>query len=291
MKSSYLTNVLLLCLIAGLYWYNNQEAAVRKQQQLTMLDQHHIQHITISRPNSTDITLGKLASGWQLVCPFQAQANITRIKLLLSLLNTASYAQLDSSASLQQFGLSSNFVQLTLDDQVFQFGDVESISNHRYVLHNNIIHLTEDKVMPLLNANASSFIENRLFTKESHIQQIRLPFRNDDDSLSPQTMMIENMEGHWRSKSTQYTADQLSKFISSWQHTYALQVVPVNDSMHRDPEPVIIKILFKEQIESREFELQLGNNALFLIDTEAKLRYQFSKVMAKLLLPTNNMTL
>ena len=286
MKTSYLTNVLLLCLIVGLYWFNNQEMVDNKPLQLTILEQNNVQNITISRPNSTNVTLEKTALGWKVTQPFQAKANTTRINLLLSLLNTASYAQLDNSKSLQQFGLSSDSVQLTLDDQVFQFGDVESISNHRYVLHKKIIHLTEDKVMPLLNASASSFIENRLFAKESHIQQIKLPLRNDDDSLSTQTLTIENMEGHWRSKSTTHTADQLSELVNSWQNTHALQVVPVNESMHRDPEPVIIEIQFKEPIKSREFELQLRNNALFLIDTETTLRYQFSKAMIKLFLPS-----
>ena len=285
MKISYLTNVLLLCLVVGLYWFNSQETADNKQLQLTTLAQNDVQHITISRPNSIDITLEKSASGWQLIKPFQAQANTTRIKLLLSLLNTTSYAQLNNSTSLQQFGLSSDSVQLTLDDQSFQFGNIESISNHRYVLHNKTVHLTKDKVMPLLNASASSFIENKLIAKENHIQQIKLPLRNNDDSLSTKTMTIEKVDGHWRSKSTTHTADQLSELVSSWQNTHALQVVPISESMHRDLKPIIIEIQFKEPINIRMFELQLSNNALFLIDTETKLRYQFSKAMVKLFLP------
>ena len=98
-------------------------------------------------------------------------------------------------------------------------------------------------------------------------------------------MTIENVEGHWRSRSTAHTADQLSELVNSWQNTHALQVVPVNESMHRDLEPVIIEIQFKEPTKPRKFELQLNDKALFLIDTETKLRYQFSKAMAKLFLP------
>ncbi|NQY26690.1 MAG: DUF4340 domain-containing protein [Piscirickettsiaceae bacterium] len=287
MKSNYLINILLLSLVIGLYWFNNQESTdVNKLQTLTTLEQNDIQYITISRLNSSDITLEKTNSGWQISKPFQAKANTTRIKLLLSLLNTASYAQLHNSQTLQQFGLDSSSIQLTLNDQIFQFGDIESISNHRYILHNNVVHLVEDKVMPMLQANASSFIENRLLSSEESIRKISLPLRNEDNSLSNQRITIEKNNGHWQSSSSNYTTDQLTTLIDVWQHAYALQVLLIDPTAQQSTNG-IIKIWFNDKPIAIELNVQKTNKALTIINTNNKLKYQFTNGMTKQLFPTN----
>jgi len=253
---------------------------------LTTLEPRDIQHIAISRPNSSDITLDKSGSGWQISSPFQAQANTTRIKLLLSLLNTVSYAQLNNSQTLQQFGLGSSAVQLTLNEHTFQFGDIESISNHRYILYNKVVHLVEDKVMPMLKTNASSFIENRLLSKDSRIQKISLPLRNEDHSLSNQFVTIEKINGHWQSESSNYTADQLTTLIDAWQHAYALQVLLIGPNSQQSINGSI-KIWLNDEPPAIEFSIQQSNKALYIIDTNSNLKYQFTNGMTKQLFPTN----
>lgn len=284
MKSSYLTNILLLCLVVGLYWFNNQESTnVNELQALTTLEQNDIQHIIISRPNSTNMTFEKTSLGWQITQPFQAQANTTRIKLLLSLLQTASYAQLDNSNTLQQFGLSPDSIELKLNKHSFQFGDIESISNHRYILHNNSVHLVEDKVMPMLQASATSFIENKLFAKDSIIEKLSLPLFNENETLSNKQLIIEKVNDHWQSKSA-YTADQLTTLVDTWHHTYALQVLPITETNHSN---LSMKIWLQNQVDAIEFDVQLTDKALYIIDIENKLKYQFSHSIAKQLFPSS----
>ncbi|RKZ79075.1 MAG: hypothetical protein DRQ35_04895, partial [Gammaproteobacteria bacterium] len=161
MKSSYLRNIVLLLLIVGLYWFNNRNnTVINNAEQLTAINSSEIQLITITRPNVDEITIEKTSSGWQISHPIKARANNTRIALLLGLLNSYSYAQQanDSNSMLEQYGLAPEKVSLKLNDYQFQFGDTETISKHRYVLHNDTIHLIDDQVTPLLNANVISFI-------------------------------------------------------------------------------------------------------------------------------------
>jgi hypothetical protein len=106
MKKSYLTNLILIGLIIGLYWFNTYDnSAEHEMPQLSSLISNNIHNITISRPDIVDIVLEKSASGWQITQPIKAIANNKRVELLLSFLNTPSYAQITigDGQSISQF--------------------------------------------------------------------------------------------------------------------------------------------------------------------------------------------
>lgn len=78
-------------------------------------------------------------------------------------------------AALQQFGLSDPEVILSMNNEQFAFGGVESISENRYVLHQGMIFLVQDDVTPLLTASAGSFVDNRLIAEASQLTRLSLP--------------------------------------------------------------------------------------------------------------------
>lgn len=291
MKSSYLRNFTLLILIIGLYWFNTQsDTVLNDTEQLTVINSSEIKLITITRANSDAITLEKISSAWQITHPIKARANKTRIALLLELLNTYSYAEQDLSSNtmLTQFGLSPAKLSLKLNDSLFQFGDIETISKHRYVLHDGIVHLIDDHVTPLLNANVSSFIDNRLILSSDVINKLELPMRNADNSLSDNSVTIENNEGLWQSDTElkQTTAIDLTILVESWQHAYALQVLPINNkSQQRLTSSHEIRVWYQNQDLPSVLEIQFTKQALFIIDHSQQLRYQFPLALAQQLLP------
>lgn len=293
MKSTYLTNLVLILFVIGLYWYNNQNESHHNDViKLASIASDDIQFITISRPKTDDIVLEKSPSGWHVTRPFKARANATRIALLLSLLTANSYAQLsvsDNDHSLSKYGLSPAKVTLSLNDHIFQIGDEETISQHRYVLHNATIHLIDDQVTPLLNANATSFIDNRLIPPNRSIAKLELPVRNTDNTLSTDPVIIENKQGHWHSPSLDMTKDQLTTLIDLWQHAYALQVVPVTKiasqataSTHK------VRIFYQGNDHVSEFELRSTKNTLIITNVKQQLTYQFPVALYQQLIPANN---
>jgi hypothetical protein len=290
MKSSYLRNITLLLLIIGLYWFNSQsDTPTNNSAQLTAINSSEIELITISRTNADEITLEKTSSGWQIIHPIEVRANSTRIALVLALLNTYSYAQLTDNSMLAQFGLTPAIISLKFDDYLFQFGDVETISKHRYVLFDGIIHLIDDQVTPLLNANVINFIDNRLILSSNIINKLELPILSADMTLSDATVTIENNDGHWLSDGQvkRATAVDLTILADTWQQAYALQVQPINtDIQQSSTPPHKVRIWYQNQDMPAELELQLTDHALFIIDRSQQLKYQFPPALAQQLLPS-----
>ncbi len=289
MKKSYLTNLLLIGLIIGLYWLNSYDKTAENElPQLSSLISDNIHNITISRPYIGDIVLEKSVSGWQIIQPIRAIANTKRVELLLSFLNTPSYAQITigDGQSLRQFELEPANIVLTLDKYRVQFGGVEPISKHRYILIDNVIHLITDRITPLLRASATSFIENKLFPKANIITKIILPKLNTDNSLSVESITIENNNGHWSSNWPIIPTDRLSALVQNWQHAYALQVLPLQENAPVSTAPHKIQVWFNEQTLPAEYELKLSDNALFIVDHQQQLSYQFALASLAQLLPS-----
>ncbi len=287
MISRYLINVSLILLIAGLYWLNTSKTVTDNNiSPLTAIASDTINKITISRSASPDITLKKTASDWQLTAPLHAPANTTRIELLLSLLTTHSYAQSSQqNQHLAKFGLAPSSISLQLNDELFQFGDIEQVSEHRYVLYNNIIHLINDKITPLLSANAASFIENRLLAKKKSISKIVLPLRSTDGDFSDNNISIKNNNGHWKSEQATLTADRLTALIDNWQHSYALQVTPIHEKTKENADLYHPIIIWFEDGTKTDLTVSLSANVLYIIDPKQQLKYHFTPTKAQQLFP------
>jgi len=283
MKSAIIRNSVLLLVIIGLYWFiNRAPSPLVDSHHLTSLQAEHVTTIHIQRHDRDDIKLSKQDDDWFIDQPIQANANITRTKLILNLLSSVSHSQLTitPNLTLQQFSLEPAKVKLRLNDQLFEFGNIEPISKHRYIRHNNILHLVNDTVMPLLNANANSFIDNRLFSANQHITQLSLPEIVDGDSHT-QAVTISLEDGHWQSSNSVLSTDSLTAVITSWQHAYAMQVMPFNNA-NAFAQTVTVEFADKT---SSNLLLQLTSHHIALIDVSKKLQYQFPRAKLQQFLP------
>lgn len=150
----------------------------------------------------------------------------------------------------------------------------------------NVIHLITDRITPLLRANATSFIENKLFAKANIITKLILPKLNSDNSLSAESIIIENNNGHWQSNLPTIATDRLSALIQNWQNAYALQVFPLQENGPGTTATHKLQVWFNEQALPAEYELKLSDNALFVVDHQLKLSYQFTLASLAQLLPS-----
>jgi len=286
MKSNYIINLILITVLAGLYWFiNNEPTSNTIVTSLTNISNTSINSITISQANRSDIVLKKTNEQWQLSSPITARANHNRIRLLLSILAMQPYRQqaITVGQDLSQFGIHKDSTSLVLNDHHFIFGDIEPIEQRRYVQHDNDLYLLEDTVSPLLNTSASSFIDNRLIQVQQKISKLTIP-QYQQQSLLKQTASLKLNNGQWQSNA-KLPADKLVEIIDNWQHAAALRVMPLNtltDTLQPSPFHAIVQL--KEQTEAIKLTLHLSETHFFIVNEQAELAYQFPKASYQTLL-------
>ncbi|PCH61843.1 MAG: hypothetical protein COC04_05755, partial [Gammaproteobacteria bacterium] len=266
MKSSYLTNLVLIIVIAGLFWFNQQTSSPDDTyNKLSDISADIITDITINRVQHEDIKLHKQTSGWKIVHPIIADGNHTRIRLLLSLLNTPIHNQLHDidETSLEKLGLKPIKVSLQLNEHMFAFGDVEPLSRRRYVLYNNNVYLIDDQVSPLLNTNVTSFIDNRLLPATAQITKIQLPLLLNGQLTASTPLTVTKSDDRWSSSPPSYSADKLAALVASWQRASALQVSPSNATVDTD---ISVLLWLKDQHIPTEFMIKMDSRNLFIFN-------------------------
>lgn len=283
MRNNYLVNLILISVIGLLLLYNNDfftsESPIHT---LSLTPSHEINYIIIKRDALDNITLQKKADGWEVTQPIQAQANATRVSLLLSLLSHSAHEKLEVTAttSLNKFGLKPENLSLHLNNDIFIFGNIEPISKHRYVLHKRIIYLIEDDVTPMMRANPTSFINNRLLASNQNISKIKLPQLNGEKVTTSSSLTITKVNGSWQSDDAEHSADQLTQIIDNWQHAYALQVILLSDAELDKLTGETITIWHNDTSSSpTELLVQINKRSVFIIDIASKLKYQFPIMM------------
>ncbi len=284
MKSSYLTNLVLLIIVISLLWLSQREKPASEQSPtLSTLKADMVDQIQIQRQNKPVITLQRQQDSWAVTEPFTARANQTRINLLLSLLSAPLHGEFQpmDEASLQQFGLGEPDVVLSMNDQQFAFGGVESLSQQRYVLHQDMIYLVQDDVTPLLTASAGSFVDNRLIAENNAIIRLTIPAGPD----SQDSMTLQQEEGHWRSDDTSLSSDQLKTLVDNWQHAYAMQVRHLQaEQLSALPAPNV-SVWLDTPSEPLQFIMHQSEQTLHLVNPGLQLQYDFPLSLQTQLLP------
>lgn len=266
MKRGHITNLLLLLLIIGLYFFVNYQPTPEKTQTgLSELTQQDIHTINIKRQNRSDIEIKKVDQNWQIIQPIQAKANDTRIKLILSLLSQPLHSQFEPTATtdLEEFELGPDSINLQLNQLMVKFGGIETLSRQRYIQSNNKIYLIADNIAPLLNSTVASFIDNRLIANSLKIKQLQLP-----------TQSLELKNGHWQSDRS-LSSDQLVTLIDAWQHAYAMQVLPISSDEINSLENKKVHISFEGEDNTMSLIVQTTERSVILINTDTKLAFHF----------------
>jgi hypothetical protein len=286
MKSRYLINIGLILLLAVLFWLNQDRESTPIYPRLTTMPTQTVHTISISRDANEQIELKRVDHQWKIIKPIQTNANETRLKLILSLLSVSSFSQLalsSESAELNKFGISKNSTRILFNDLVFIFGNIEPLSQNRYVYFDKQLHLIDDQVSTLLNANIASFIENRLLDSTQHIISLKLPLLGPEQVLSASSVIITQPDTHWQSEPVTLPTDELTKLIDTWQHAYALQVFPYTHELHHQLMPVEIQLSNQK---TKHFLIERASNSVNVFDDTTKLKYVFPISAMETLFPS-----
>lgn len=285
MKSSYLTNLILLVIVIALLWLSQREQSTEQQSSLSAMDPDTVELIQIERSGQPPIRLERQQGQWVLDKPFHARANSTRISLLLSLLKASVHGEfqpMDPSA-LAQFKLNRPEVILSMNDEQFAFGGIESLSKNRYVMHRGVIYLIQDDVTPLLTASAGSFVDNRPIPSGSQIKRLSLPYYADADSRAELVLR----DGQWQSDNAALSADSIKALVDSWQHAYAMQVHHLDETQPGELEEPQISLWLTDQPEPMQLVMRQSEQSFHLINPVLQLQYDFPLALQTQLLPSS----
>lgn len=143
MKRSLLINLLLALLVGGLaLWMTLQPGrkSADPGQPLSALKRDDIDTIRIEREGLPEFVLQRRGRQWVQTAPFPARTDSSQAGRLLDLVAATSSRRLPAT-DLERFELDRPFARVTLGDQVFAFGAVNTLTNEQYLLTNDSVHL------------------------------------------------------------------------------------------------------------------------------------------------------
>jgi len=220
MNSRNLVNLLLLVVVIALaavaYQRQNQDQQV---QHLTSLHRDAISSIVIPRSKG-DIVLQKTANGWRMQSPYQLRAHDFRIERLIDMATQPVDKQYDTQGlELKKFGIDEHSSSIRFNDTVIRYGELNPVSNKRYVLANKQLYLIDDQLYPLINSQPSSFADLALVDSTQTITGITLP----------DMRIFKNKQGSWQvdahdKDTTGIDADSIQTLVDNWQLAQAFGV-------------------------------------------------------------------
>ncbi len=239
--------IVVLGLIA---WLDPFAPAPPEFSELTSVKSESVRKISLLKAGTVAFSLEKLKippdSAWHLVQPLQISANPMKVKQLLNLTRTNSLRQYQiKSEHLAKLGLARpawEIVFETIDgaNTVIGFGKTEPISQKRYVLVNNTVHLINDRVSqfnfgsPLMLANLD------ILPVDKSVKEVHLPDR-----------VIRRVDGQWQSSSPaekSVSQSTYKEFIDEWRYAQASRVALADKSEQNiDAKPVTVFLEKAEQ--------------------------------------------
>ncbi len=283
MRRQLLTNLLLL--VAILLAALALRFAMQSPSHNTLADVIGLQtasSITIQRPGSSPVGLIEKSGQWQMQQPRPARASNHRVALILQLLNSPVYSEfyVFDSSELQMFGLAQPRLTLQLDDTLLLFGDTESLSGRRYVMHSGVIYLIDDDISPLLQAGAGNFVDPRMLPEGAQLRRMTLPMLRERQLDPHHSINLIQTQGSWRSdiKPPSFGSDELVQLIQNWSTAYAMQVAIMADNMV--PENALpVRIWLRHEDQPLIMWVEVLANGLLISHPHADLRYLFPSSM------------
>jgi len=190
MRARWLLNLLLLLVVAGLaalaYFRPGLEEPLPPPTLSSALPEQ-AQRVQIERSGRETISMVREAGsdGWQITAPINLAANSFRIEPLLQvrrMVSRSSFSVVDDA--LDQYGLLSPQVWLSIDDERYAFGGVEPLNGYRYVMIDRTVHLLSDRTLNYLLMSPYDFVALELLPAQGELLTIRFDNRVINDELA-----------------------------------------------------------------------------------------------------------
>lgn len=257
--------VFLILVFYLAYQKNNNDQGITRLSSLTLSE---INEIRIPRDDNHSIIFKKNNNIWYMTRPYQLKAHQFRINTLLSLTQQPvqkSYPV--ESLNLKDYALDKPRASIFFNNTKVSFGSTNPVNKLRYLLTENKLILSADKIYPLVSAQASSFIDLSLLPDDFNINKI----------ITPNTEVFYS-NGQWISTGeTPLSADQIQTLLQHWRSAKAFAI-------HRYlARKKLGKIQVFSETKSLVFEISDDDPWLILALPELKIEYHLDKSQKNLL--------
>ena len=219
-------NLILLFIVViaiVLLQLDDKDSQTQQKFSISTLTADVVKQIHVERRDYPDMIFLRENDDWMMTEPYHTRAAGHRIQGILDILTSRSKHQLPvKKIDLVQTGLIEPELRLILDNSWFEFGGVNPLDEHRYLLHNDTVHLIHDTLYPQLMTSPTFFIDNKLFANASGIRSIQ--FR--------QGTIQQDISGNWQfSGESELSSEALKERILHWQTLQANSVQKAQDCL------------------------------------------------------------
>ena len=219
MKSRWLINIVMLAIVAGLatYFYlqPKKEEIASKAYDISQIKLADIQTINVEYPTKAAITYRKTANEWRMTAPYAARVDQQSMYHIMSIVAAQSNNKF-SATDLAKFGLDKPKLKLSLNQEVFTFGEFNSVTSQQYVAYKDAIYLLPGSYLEFASIQIDALLDKSPmaqtekiagfdFAKLEQWQDLRLNIdlknniwvANSNKVNIDQAAMKEWFEGYW----------------------------------------------------------------------------------------------
>ncbi|MEX0958055.1 MAG: DUF4340 domain-containing protein [Burkholderiales bacterium] len=268
MKARHILNLALLGLLIaiGLAAYFWPEPAAEPQFRLSTLQRDDISRIRVERRGNPAIELEKTAEGeWRMRAPYETRADRFAVDRLTDLATATAKQQLPR-AHLERYQLDPPGTRVMLNDEVYEFGAINEVTNEQYVAKDDAVYLVATFHGYNVPMDAAKIVSHRLLSASE------IPVAFDFGAWQ----VVRDERGDWQVtgkppvKDAELSQDDLQQWLAEWRHAGGLNVEAYRGPRARERLTVTLsdgrKVVF--DIVSRRPEVRL-------VRTDENMLYQF----------------
>ena len=224
--------------------------------------------IEVKHQDNVVLALQKAEHEWVVSAPFHAPAKASRVALLLDTNHQTarSYNAEDLQTAIgYQSESFPDPIELRIDNNLFLLGNIEPVSQLRYVSANDTVYLQADHVLPLLQSPKSTFTNLTIARSVESVElEIHLSDTGNTTAGNPHPS---------RHSPTPVSPEQLSR----WSDLEALAVI---DAQLLDQTPVATATVDQTAADKKRYDIIRFQKYIALYPSDAKYAYLVSEEQA-----------
>ncbi len=167
MRARWWVNLILLLVLVALAVLIRQEVAQESSPQtLAGLDPADLRQISVERTGEPSVRLERTADGWRLREPMDTDAEQGQVDKLLQVLSAPVHRSFpENAAAPGELGLEPPRIVLRLDRLSLAFGNLDPLTQRRYVGSDGLVHLIDERYYPPLIAPPLDYASRGLVTR------------------------------------------------------------------------------------------------------------------------------
>lgn len=162
--------------------------------------------VKISNNDRVIIAFEKTADRWLQTIPTSAPVSGERVQFLIDSNHQTNRRY--ATSELPVTDLFNDAVKLDIDGYTFTFGPLEAVSKQRYVLAEDTVYLQADRVLPMLHAGTSAFID---LTMTTDVKQVSIAGEQQDNAHSWSRLKALGVIGRQKINTDSITSVQLEQ--------------------------------------------------------------------------------